>query len=120
MKTNQTITQFSTPLLMPTTAHYVCGCCKRSLPAEAFYIDKKTGRPGNYCKECRKAASHRRRGMEKSSLVAQCDTDYPVITRTEDPVLRKTLILHALQTVAASIERKKQKLHEADAECLDY
>ena len=28
----------------------VCGCCKRSLPASAFYINKKTGLPGNYCK----------------------------------------------------------------------
>ena len=25
----------------------VCGCCKRSLPASAFYINKKTGLPGN-------------------------------------------------------------------------
>ena len=35
----------------------VCGCCKRSLPASAFYINKKTGLPGNYCKECRKTVS---------------------------------------------------------------
>ena len=36
---------------------FVCGCCKRSLPASAFYINKKTGLPGNYCKECRKTVS---------------------------------------------------------------
>ena len=35
----------------------VCGCCKRSLPASAFYINKKTGLPGNYCKECRKLSA---------------------------------------------------------------
>lgn len=34
---------------------YVCGCCKHTLPSEAFYVDKKTGLPNNYCKECRKS-----------------------------------------------------------------
>ena len=79
----------------------VCGCCKRSLPASAFYINKKTGLPGNYCKECRK-----------------CDreSNYPVITSTENPTLRRELILHALETVAASIERKRRKVRESEFE----
>ena len=24
---------------------YVCGCCRNTLPSEAFYVDKKTGLP---------------------------------------------------------------------------
>ena len=80
----------------------VCGCCKRSLPASAFYINKKTGLPGNYCKECRKTVSRNHRN--------------PVITSTEDPTLRRELILHALETVAASIERKRRKVRESEFE----
>ena len=38
---------------------YVCGCCKHTLPSEAFYVDKKTGLSNNYCKECRKSASRK-------------------------------------------------------------
>lgn len=95
---------------------YVCGRCKRSLPAEAFYINKKTGCPESYCKECRKAISQQQRDIDKSNLVTKCHTEYPVITRMTDPTLRKALILRALQTVAASIERKRQKLRESDAD----
>ena len=53
----------------------VCGCCKRSLPASAFYINKKTGLPGNYCKECRKTVSRNHRKNEKRSLA--CDNLNP-------------------------------------------
>ena len=82
----------------------VCGCCKRSLPASAFYINKKTGLPGNYCKECRKTVSRNHRKNEKRSLACDRESNYPVITSTENPTLRRELILHALETVAASIE----------------
>lgn len=99
--------------------HYVCGCCKRSLPATAFYMDKKTGRPGNYCKECRKSASRAHRSNEKFTLLNDSEPDRPIITRTEDPVLRQELIIQALRTVAASIERKRKKLREAEAERID-
>ena len=78
----------------------VCGCCKRSLPASAFYINKKTGLPGNYCKECRKTVSRNHRKNEKRSLACDRESSYPVITSTEDPTLRRELILHALETVA--------------------
>lgn len=99
---------------------YVCGCCKRSLPSEAFYIDKKTGRPGNYCKECRKSTSRKQRDINKT-LAVNRSAEYPVITRTSDPVLRKELILRALKTVAASIEEKKRKRLEVELEtdCFD-
>ena len=47
---------------------YVCGCCKHTLPSEAFYVDKKTGLSNNYCKECRKSASRKYRKTEKRTL----------------------------------------------------
>lgn len=56
----------------------VCGCCKRSLPASAFYINKKTGLPGNYCKECRKTVSRNHRKNEKRSLACDRESSYPV------------------------------------------
>ena len=92
---------------------YVCGCCKHTLPSEAFYVDKKTGLPNNYCKECRKSASRKYRKTEKRTLARD------VITSTKDPDLRQKLILSALQTVRASIKRKKQKLCEVEAELND-
>ena len=97
----------------------VCGCCKRSLPADAFYINRKTGLPGNYCKECRKSASRKYRKTEKRTLARDDREPYPVITSTKDPDLRQKLILSALQTVRASIKRKKQKLCEVEAELTD-
>lgn len=97
----------------------VCGCCKRSLPANAFYINRKTGLPGNYCKECRKSASRNGRKTEKLSLARNKEASYPVITCTEDPVLRHELILHALETVAASMERKRWKVRESEFELAD-
>lgn len=93
------------------TPSCVCSCCKRSLPPSAFYADKKTGLPGNYCKECRKTASRNHRTAEKR---LRPTGDYPVITRTEDPSLRGELLRHALRTVAESIERKNRKLKELD------
>ena len=83
---------------------YVCGCCKHTLPSEAFYVDKKTGLPNNY---------------EKRTLARDDREPYPVITSTKDPDLRQKLILSALQTVRASIKRKKQKLCEVEAELND-
>ena len=93
---------------------YVCGCCKHTLPSEAFYVDKKTGLPNNYCKECRKSASRKYRKTEKRTLARDDREPYPVITSTKDPDLRQKLILSALQTVRASIKRKKQKLCEVE------
>lgn len=98
---------------------YVCGCCKHTLPSEAFYVDKKTGLPNNYCKECRKSASRKYRKTEKRTLARDDREPYPVITSTKDPDLRQKLILSALQTVRASIKRKKQKLCEVEAELTD-
>ena len=85
---------------------YVCGCCKHTLPSEAFYVDKKTGLSNNYCKECRKSASRKYRKTEKRTLARDDREPYPVI-------------LSALQTVRASIKRKKQKLCEVEAELTD-
>jgi len=93
---------------------YVCGCCKRSLPADAFYINKKTGLPGNYCKECRKSISRNFRQAEKQTLAYDREGCYPVITSTEDPELRRKLILHALAIVAASMEQKRRRVSQSE------
>ena len=85
----------------------------------SFYVDKKTGLPSNYCKECRKSASRKYRKTEKRTLARDDREPYPVITSTKDPDLRQKLILSALQTVRASIKRKKQKLCEVEAELND-
>ena len=83
---------------------------------KCLYINKKTGLPGNYCKECRKTVSRNHRKNEKRSLACDRESSYPVITSTEDPTLRRELILHALETVAASIERKRRKVRESEFE----
>lgn len=92
----------------------VCGCCKCALPIEAYYVNKKTGRPSNYCKECRKSASRKHRTVEKQTSVSREREPYPVITDTKDPETRIAMILSALQVVADSIERKKRKLSELE------
>lgn len=97
-----------------TTNHplHVCGCCKKELPYEAFYINKKTLCPDNYCKECRKASSRGQYGSSKRMKTKQTVRCYPVITQVEDPAIRQTLILRALALVAQSMKRKKEKVWE--------
>ena len=57
---------------------------------------------------------------DREATLARDDREpYPVITSTKDPDLRQKLILSALQTVRASIKRKKQKLCEVEAELND-
>ena len=82
--------------LMNQSLH-ICGCCKRELPHEAFYTNKRTGTLDNYCKECRKANTRKRRDLRRC------------ITEVKDPALRMLLILHARQVVAESISRKQEK-----------
>ena len=60
---------------------YVCGCCKHTLPSEAFYVDKKTGLPNNYCKECRKSASRKYRKTEKRTLARDDREPYHLYER---------------------------------------
>lgn len=86
-----------------------CGCCLKKLPFEAFYINKRTQNPDNYCKECRKATCRKRYHRTQISNDAR---SYPVITETNDYNLRMTLILHARQVVRESIERKRRSLRE--------
>ena len=93
----------------------VCGCCKRSLPASAVYINKKTGLPGNYCKECRKTVSRNHRKNEKRSLACDRESNYPVITSTENPTLRRELILHALESESGS-EFQSESVFELELE----
>lgn len=93
-----------------------CGCCKQSLPLAAFYINNKTQRPDNYCKECRKAVSRIQYGSDKSARIGTKIRHYPVITQVEDPETRKVLLLHALQVVAESIARRREKEKKKESE----
>lgn len=88
---------------------YFCGCCKQKLPLAAFYINSKTQSPSNYCKECRKAVSRVKYDSDKGSQIGPKARHYPVITQIEDPETRKVLLLHALQVVAESITRKRER-----------
>ena len=65
-------------------------------------MNKKTQSPDKYCKECRKSLSRRQYGR----------VSYPVITQTEDRETRLRLILHALEVVRLSMERKKAGMQE--------
>lgn len=94
---------------------HACGCCKRELPQSAFYINKRTSKVDCYCRECRKKNSGRHREVDRYMIQTENNaSSYPVITRTEDPELRKILIRNALQTVANSIERKRKKMKQQE------
>ena len=92
---------------------YICGCCKKELPEESFYVNSKQHRD-NYCKECRKVVSRDRYVTVRSTQIA--NRNYPVITRIADRETRMELISHALQVVAESIERKRRKRWDEDLE----
>ena len=94
--------------LMNQSLH-ICGCCKRELPHEAFYTNKRTGTLDNYCKECRKANTRKRRDLRRCTSFENKPVSYPVITEVKDPALRMLLILHARQVVAESISGKQEK-----------
>ena len=77
----------------------ICGCCKRELPQEAFYMNQRTRTTDNYCKECRKANARRHRNQDKSILFENKSVSYPVITEVKDYALR----------MSDSIRRKQEK-----------
>ena len=85
---------------------HICGCCKRKLPQEAFYMNQRTRASDNYCKECRKANTRRHRNQDKNISFENKPLSYPVITEVKDYALRMLLIRHARQVVADSIRRK--------------
>ncbi|WP_294627240.1 hypothetical protein [uncultured Bacteroides sp.] len=91
------------------TSQHICGCCKRELPREAFYMNRRTRAADNYCKECRKADTRKRRDQSKNILFENKPLSYPVITEVKDSALRMFLILRARQVVADSIRRKQEK-----------
>lgn len=95
------------PLMNQFSAHLRVR--KRELPHEAFYTNKRTGTLDNYCKECRKANTRKRRDLRRCTSFENKPVSYPVITEVKDPALRMLLILHARQVVAESISRKQEK-----------
>ena len=90
---------------------HFCGCCRRELPLEAFYIEKGTQRPDRYCKECRRTTSN---VHYYHAQTADRTRRYPVITETSDRALRMALIMHAWQVVKESVARKRERLREED------
>lgn len=71
--------------LMNQSLH-ICGCCKRELPHEAFYTNKRTGTLDNYCKECRKANTRKRRDLRRCTSFENKPVSYPVITEVKTPL----------------------------------
>lgn len=109
-------TQRSQSTPFSTAATSICRNCKCELPLELFYVNKTTLCPDKYCKECRKSISRKQYGNGKLSETALPDRlPYPVITQIEDREIRMQLIMHALQVVRLSIERKKTKMQEEES-----
>ncbi|WP_330941557.1 hypothetical protein [Bacteroides sp. MSB163] len=93
-----------------TSTLHTCRHCLKELPAEAFYMDKRTRRPESCCKACRSAA-YRKRYID-SHFVNTPSHATLIITDVQDRKQRMTLILHALQVVKESVTRKRRKLIE--------
>lgn len=100
--------------LEKSTAHY-CGQCKRKLPLDAFYFNKRQQCFDRYCKDCRKEKSRVYYQKKDITHSVTAPGSYPVITLTEDPELRGKLLLNALQVVKASVLRKNKKQREEEA-----
>ncbi|MDE6821124.1 hypothetical protein [Bacteroides acidifaciens] len=106
-----------TLLTRQSTATVICKNCKRELPLESFYMNKTTQCPDKYCKECRKSLSRRHylSGKKLPCINLSGRLPYPVITQIEDRGTRIRLILHALQVVHLSMERKKKKVRDEES-----
>ncbi len=106
----------TTLAITQTNEQVVCGRCNASLTLDHFYKSSKRGHD-NYCKSCRIEVSQRTyvRQLAKGSR----KKSYLVITEVEDQKLRLALIKHALHTVQASMERRRQKIHEAEYQQLN-
>lgn len=92
-----------------------CQRCFRELPLSAFYTKDRQHTPDSYCKECRKVANRmRRKGKVCLPEAEDIPPSYPVITRIEEPEVRMSLILHALQTVRECITRKYEMQREQE------
>lgn len=99
----------------------VCKQCGRELPQEFFYVNRQTQCLDIYCKGCRKEIGRRRYNSGSWIRKEQRDKySYLVITQVEDPIVRMELILHALKVVRQSVEHKRMKILEEEANRTDY
>ncbi|MBR8706225.1 hypothetical protein IX307_000889 [Bacteroides pyogenes] len=97
----------------------ICSSCKRELPLDCFYMNKKNRCPDSYCKECRKDLSRRQYTSEKAVRIASSvRLPYPVITEIEDRETRIRFIMNALRVVQLSVERKRRRMQEEEEEAL--
>ncbi len=93
-------------------AYHTCGHCKRTLPLSAFYLNRQTGQPQNYCKECRCSVNRQSRMEEKLHKTENRKKERVILTQIEDPALRMQYLMKALSTVNENILRKKSRLKE--------
>ena len=118
----------------PKEKLYLCHRCHRLLPAEKFYIVKRSGTPDSYCRLCRKRQTthylrlRRLRGLGlDEAAVAQAlhdlespappppppQPDYPVLTSLPPGSLRHELLHRALERVRESVRRKQFIIHNS-------
>lgn len=110
--TESSLCQPSSPLIRR------CRCCRRELPFSEFYLKGPRHTPDTCCKQCRREAGRLyRKALAGQPLPAvELPPRYPVITRTEDPELRRKLIMDALQVVRASVLRRRKRRYGGDEE----
>lgn len=97
-------------LSAPLSVRRLCTRCGRRLPLAEFYRNAVSGRIDSHCKDCRREAGRRRR-LRRTLETCTCTAPrpYPVITRLPDREERLRLIRKALQTVAESIRRRRER-----------
>lgn len=104
-----------------TSNSSICKQCGRELPQEFFYVNRQTQCLDIYCKGCRKEISRRRYNSGNWIRKEQRNRySHLVITQVEDPLVRMELILHALKVVRQSVEHKRMKILEEEANRTDY
>ncbi|GCB33185.1 hypothetical protein [Bacteroides faecalis] len=99
----------------------VCKQCGRELSQEFFYVNRQTQCLDIYCKGCRKKIG--RCPYNSGSWIRKEQRNkysYLVITQVEDPLVRMELILHVLKVVRQSVEHKRIKILEDEADRTDY
>lgn len=91
---------------------YRCAKCHLLLPASEFYQSQGSEHRDSYCKSCRKAASRKQYNNQLRQMSGKRRARYTPLTDIADPTERMRLLKKALAVVAASIERKRQRVQE--------
>ena len=90
-----------------------CSRCHRTLPADHFYrINKSTGKPDAYCKDCRRQLNRQRQDASGADLPPTPRRPRTLIFEEPDRERRMQLIMQARRVVQASIMRKQRRMRE--------